>query len=70
AEKGSGRIRCIQGNGTLVTLAGTGTGTDDNDALLVNLSEPKVLVLEPDGNLLVSENHGARVRRLYLQYGL
>jgi sugar lactone lactonase YvrE len=65
--KGSGAVRLIDEDGEFSTLAGIGSTTLDHDALFVKLSEPLFMALEPNGNLLISETRGARVRRLYLQ---
>lgn len=65
--KGSGAVRLIDENGTFTTLAGFGTTSLDHDGLFAKLNEPLFMALEPNGNLLISETRGARVRRLYLQ---
>lgn len=63
-----GIIRVVS-NGTIKSVAGGGIYTIDGDAHQVSMAEPHDVLLEPDGNLLIAESRGARVRRLYLQWG-
>ncbi|MEB3222702.1 MAG: hypothetical protein VKS61_11540 [Candidatus Sericytochromatia bacterium] len=70
AERGSRRIRLVDRDGTIRTLAGGGTFTGDGEALATALVEPHDLLLEPDGNLLICDSRAAKVRRLWLQWGM
>jgi sugar lactone lactonase YvrE len=70
SERGSRRIRLVNLDGTIRTLAGGGTFTGDGEARSVALVEPHDVFVEPDGNLLVCDSRAARVRRLWLQWGI
>jgi DNA-binding beta-propeller fold protein YncE len=69
SERGSKRIRVILKDGTIHTLAGGGSFDGDGEARAVALVEPHDILIEPDGNLLMCDARGARVRRLWLKWG-
>jgi sugar lactone lactonase YvrE len=70
SERGSRRIRMVDRDGTIRTLAGGGKLAQDGEGRAIALNEPIDLLLEPSGNLLIADSRGARVRRLWLQWGL
>ncbi len=70
AERGSRRIRIVLKDGTIRTIAGGGTYTGDGEARSLAFSEPHELTLEADGNLLFCDSRAAKVRRLWLQWGM
>jgi serine/threonine-protein kinase len=61
------RIRMIDLDGTITTVAGTGDAGDDGDggpATDAMLDEPYGLAIDPAGNLYVADSSGARVQRI------
>ena len=72
ADHGNNRIRAINTGGVISTIAGSGpTGTgfgsysgDGGPAIEATLQEPTFLLLDPDGNLYVSDRDNNRVRRI------
>ena len=70
AERGSRRIRVVLKDGTIRTIAGGGSFTGDGEARSLAFSEPHDLTLEADGNLLFCDSRAAKVRRLWLQWGM
>ncbi len=74
SDYGNRRLRQISKDGTIVTLAGSGTRStvgpppqsvgDGGPAITATLSIPSGLAFDPAGNLLVSELGGSRVRRI------
>ena len=69
SERGSKRVRVVLKDGTIHTLAGGGSFDGDGEARALALVEPHDLMIEPDGNLLMCDARGARVRRLWLKWG-
>lgn len=70
SERGTGRIRMIGLDGKVATIAGGGTDSADGEATLVQLTQPHDLFVEKDGNLLVADTRGSRVRRILTKFGL
>ncbi|HEY9720497.1 MAG TPA: hypothetical protein V6D47_00675, partial [Oscillatoriaceae cyanobacterium] len=70
SDRAAHLVRVLLPNGTVRTLAGQGTYSGDGEAEAVTFFEPHDLDLEPDGNLLICDARGARVRRLWLQWGM
>jgi sugar lactone lactonase YvrE len=68
-ERGSRRIRVVGADGKIRTLAGGGEKTVDGEARAMALNEPVALLLEPNGNLVIADSRGAKVRRLWLEWG-
>jgi trimeric autotransporter adhesin len=68
AESGGNRVRMIAVNGTISTVAGTGTaGAPDSESGVAtdqNLSHPQGLAVEPAGTVLIADTNNNRVRRL------
>lgn len=62
-------VRVLPPGGTVRTLAGQGGYAGDGEADSVEFFEPHDVDIEPDGNLLICDARGARVRRLWLQWG-
>ena len=57
------RVYRLQPDGTLVVIAGGGTGFD-GPATKANLWHPSGLAADPDGQLYVADNMGAAIRRI------
>lgn len=70
AERGSRRLRMVGRDGKIHTLAGGGTFTGDGEARSLAFTEPHDLCLEGDGNLLFCDSRAAKVRRLWLKWGM
>src|SRR2546430_538260 len=60
------RVFLMQPDGTLVVIAGGGTGFD-GPATKANLWHPSGLAADPDGQLYVADNMGAAIRRIDYQ---
>ncbi|MFT5684173.1 MAG: DNA-binding beta-propeller fold protein YncE [Myxococcota bacterium] len=70
ADSGNHRIRRIAPDGTITTVAGTGTASssgDPGEALTSGLNWPVDVAIGPDGHLYIAEMLGSRVRRLSLE---
>jgi RHS repeat-associated protein len=66
ADSGNNRVRRVLSNGTIVTVAGTGSsgsGGDGGPATLADLSAQGV-AMRPDGSLLIADVDNARIRRV------
>jgi sugar lactone lactonase YvrE len=70
SERTSGRVRAILSDGTLRTVAGGGTDVRDGEATMLRLVQPHDLCVESDGNLLVADTRGSRIRRIVTKFGL
>lgn len=70
SERGPGRIRTIDPDGTVRTIAGGGTDVRDGEARTVRLVQPHDLFVEASGDLLVADTRGSRIRRVVLRHGL
>jgi len=71
ADSGNHRIRKVNAQGIISTIAGSATpgnaggfGGDNGPALNAQLNEPYFLALDASGNLFVAEEAGCRVRRV------
>ncbi|HYL79150.1 MAG TPA: hypothetical protein VEU96_33475 [Bryobacteraceae bacterium] len=67
AEAGNHRIRMVDSNGNVTTVAGTGSAGDTGDngpALAAQLNYPLSIAFDPAGNLLVGERDGQRIRKI------
>jgi serine/threonine-protein kinase len=65
ADTGNHRVREVWPDGTITTIAGTGTpgySGDDGPATSAQLDEPKALALLPDGRILVADSSNDRLR--------
>jgi sugar lactone lactonase YvrE len=72
AERSGHRIRRVDRDGTIVTVAGTGVagfGGDGGDASAAQLARPTYLALGRDGALYVSDSGNNRIRRIDLEAG-
>lgn len=70
SERGAGRVRAILPDGKIRTIAGGGSDTADGESLMVQLTQPHDLFVERDGNVLVADTRGSRVRRIITKFGL
>jgi sugar lactone lactonase YvrE len=67
ADAGAHRIRRVDLDGTITTVAGTGTSGfsgDGGSAARATLAEPAGVLVAPDGALLVADTANHRVRRI------
>lgn len=67
ADTGNHRIRKISANGTISTVAGTGTAGFNGDggaATSATLSAPAAVVVDAAGNLFISDNGNHRIRKV------
>lgn len=67
ADVGNHRVRRLNTDGTVVTVAGDGSQAQDGDdkaATATSLDMPSGLALLPDGRLLIADDAGRRVRVL------
>jgi hypothetical protein len=67
ADSGNERIRRVEGNGTIITVAGTGESGADGDngpAAEAELDSPVDVATGPGGEIYVAEADGNRVRRI------
>ena len=67
SDSGNSRIRRIATNGTITTLAGTGTagfGGDGGAAASAQLSFPRGLAVDASGNLYVADSFNFRIRKI------
>ena len=61
------RIRKVDANGIITTIAGIGRAADAGDggpATLASLYKPRTLSVAPDGSVLIAEPLGNRIRRI------
>ncbi|MBT2416343.1 hypothetical protein J7F01_29640, partial [Streptomyces sp. ISL-22] len=61
------RVRRVAADGTITTIAGTGTAGfsgDGGQAVEAQLSSPEGLILDRAGNLYIADDHNQRVRRV------
>ncbi len=72
ADSNNERIVKVDPKGKMTVVAGTGhnasTG-DDGPALKADLADPELILLDPDGDLLIAEGDSPAIRRLD-QHGL
>jgi sugar lactone lactonase YvrE len=70
SERGFHRVWAVKTDGRLYAIAGGGTFTGEGDAKQLSFSEPHDLWVEADGNLLMAESRGSKLRRLYTKFGI
>jgi uncharacterized protein (TIGR03437 family) len=65
ADSGTQRVRQVRRDGTIITLAGTGTAAlgavDGSPASSVALNNPMGVAMDPSGNVLVADTYNHRV---------
>ena len=67
ADTGGNRIRKIDTDGTITTIAGTGVAGfsgDDGSALNAQLSEPSSVAVGPEGAIYIADSGNNRVRKV------
>jgi sugar lactone lactonase YvrE len=68
ADTLNNRIRKVLSNGTITTVAGTGTGPYNNDNILAtsaNLLYPAGVALDTNGNIYIADTDNYRIRKIY-----
>lgn len=67
ADTGNNRVRAVDGNGIITTVAGSGNAGSSGDggsALLAELDQPYDVAVDANGNLYIVEGSPPRVRRV------
>ena len=67
ADQSNSKIRKVAADGTITTVAGTGTpgpGGDGGPALQAEFNAPSDVAIMPDGSLLVADANNNRIRRI------
>ena len=67
ADTGTQRVRQVQPNGTIVTLAGTGAAGDGGDggpATAAPLNFPMGVAVDPWGNVAIADSYNHRIRQV------
>jgi RHS repeat-associated protein len=67
ADNGNARVRQVRPDGSIITVAGTGTpgfSGDGGPATQAQVSNPTGLALSTDGNLYIVDSNNRRVRRI------
>ena len=64
ADASNHRIRRVDASGTIVTIAGGGSGGDGGPAVEARLKRPKKMALDDAGNLYIADYSSDRVRRV------
>ena len=70
AEVGGNRVRKIDVEGRIITVAGTGVAGSEGDggpAVEAQLNRPVTVALDSAGNILIGESGGHRVRKVSLE---
>jgi sugar lactone lactonase YvrE len=70
SDSGNSRIRKISSNGTISTIAGTGTpgfSGDGGPAVSARLNFPRGLALDANGNLYIADGMNFRIRKINSQ---
>lgn len=65
----SGRVRKVANDGTITTIAGTGTAGfsgDGGPAVLAKLARPADVATDNDGNLYIADQINGRIRKVHL----
>lgn len=70
ADRALGRLYVVKPDGKLATVAGGGADDQDGDARRARLLRPGAIWAEADGNTLVIEEDGVRLRRIVTKFGL
>jgi RHS repeat-associated protein len=61
ADRGTGRVRRIYGDGTIGTLAGSASAVSSGTAVGSRLLAPAALAVTPDGRIVIGERDGHRL---------
>jgi sugar lactone lactonase YvrE len=67
ADTGNNRVRRIDANGVISTVAGNGRkgySGDEGDARLASLANPKGIAVTPDGTLYIADTYNQRIRKV------
>jgi sugar lactone lactonase YvrE len=73
ADTGNQRLRTIDADGIITTIAGTGLSAANGNggfAIDASVNDPRGLTFMPDGDLIIGEPGGQVVRRIDLQTGI
>ncbi len=63
-ENGNGRIRKVDTNGIITTVAGGGSGWDGSAAINASLVNPAALAFDSAGNFYITEDGTQRIRKV------
>jgi hypothetical protein len=70
SERGTEKIVTVGADGIVHTVAGGGTDVREGDARRTKLTQPHDVWLDRDGNVLIADTRGSRIRRLITKFGL
>lgn len=71
ADTGNHRIRMLAPNGTVSTIAGTGSyGMGVGNGTSAAFAFPSALALDPDGNVYVADTYNHRIRKIAVAGGI
>jgi DNA-binding beta-propeller fold protein YncE len=73
AERRANRIRKVDSNGIITTLAGTGKRSysgDGGPAHLADIAVPEIMLIDSKGHLVFCDRTNARVRKINLKTGI
>ncbi len=73
SDQGNNRVReIVKSNGTIITVAGTGTAGYNGDGMLATsarLNQPNGIAVDASGNLYISDWHNNRIREVIKSNG-
>lgn len=70
SERGFHRVLAVDVDGKVKVLMGGGSMTTEGEGPMLTMSEPHDLAFDQDGNLLVTDSRGARLRRIHIRDGI
>jgi sugar lactone lactonase YvrE len=69
ADTFNDRIRMVDTNGIITTVAGGGAGSDGGAATNASLGMPKAVAVDITGNLYIADSANCRIRKVFLYAG-
>ena len=64
ADGGNGRVRKVDANGIITTVAGGGSGGDGGPATSAHIADPTGVAVDSSGNIFISEYFGPKIRKV------